>query len=184
VNSIKRKEKISVALCQREKTELALQNEMNQTKKVINYLMQKFWDRFEIHNRVLVSFNGKIVVNNFPLHYIDEFEKIDDLFIELFNTPLLITNTELSNNEDIQSRLKLLTIVNTFSLPSHTSDDKCFLEYSHDTILSGSSSFKWLKGNSLSNQLMTLDYSLINYDIITSKEKKLKVIHTKSHINL
>ncbi|XP_011497651.1 PREDICTED: uncharacterized protein LOC105362025 [Ceratosolen solmsi marchali] len=126
---------------------------------------------------ILLSFNGNTIVNNFSLRHLNESEKIDDHFIEVFDTPLSNIYAEHTDNKEIVSRLKLLTAVTAFGSRSYTLDDKCFLEHSDAIMLSGSSSFKWLNDNTPISQLMNLNCNPRNYDIATSKEYKLKLKH-------
>lgn len=172
LNSKNRNEKIQIALSEQEETTRHLQEKISKEKKIIEYVIEHFWNPLEIHGYPLVSFNGKIFVSNFPLRRIDKFEKMDDFAIELFNTPLLNKYIKLSDGYQI---CELPFTIETLDKLSNESNNYLYLNYSNDVVFTGSTGFKWIKDDVAPNQLLNTIDDNINCNSINSRENKLKV---------
>lgn len=167
----KRKEKIEYELMKREEENNRIRERIHCMEKIIGYMMKNFWNAMDTHKCTLIAFNSKIQIDNFCLYQTDKFET-DDYFIELFDIP--ISNTlSLSSTEEEENAAADLKDVSKDS--DSDVENYLFLKYRSDLVFTGSTSFKWFKDETLSNQLFTDVLFDKDSNFSSSKENKLKV---------
>lgn len=168
LNTDKRKEKLGIALKNREENKIVLQERLNEKEEILNYLMRNFWDSMEVHDCTLVSFNSKNQIKNFSMRRIDKPEKMDDFSTELFNIPL--SNTPTESNMDFEGQSI------SFMTSRKFSQDYIYLERENEIVFTGSTSFLWIKNDLPPNQLTKITIEPFVHDFINCRENRLKVI--------
>ena len=171
LNVEKRQEKIEKALREKEENKKYSQEIIARNSKIVDYIMNKFWNSLEIHDCTLISFNDKIRVDNYPLRYMDKREKMDDFTIELFNIPLSNALADLSDN--IKTSIPTMTI--SQEEPFNENDDGPSLKFDNGINWACSTSYKWIKDDTQLNLSLKSILEDVIYDITACKENELKV---------